>query len=92
MVGSYLLQAIKDVLYDAGMINRDNPESVQVEKALQTVTSKFSAFELQQAENFLESLDQKEFDEFCIGAWARCTLTDGESYADRILNEVVEHV
>lgn len=92
MVGSYLSQAIKDVLYDADMINSENLESVQVEKALQIVKSNFSSFEIEQAEKFLESLDQKEFDDFCVGAWARCTLTDGESYADKILNEVVEYV
>lgn len=90
MVGHYLSQAIKSVLYDNGLVNRLNPESVQMEKAIQTVKSKFSKFEIEHAEHFLESLDEADFDEFCIGAWGRCTLTDGESYADKILTEVLE--
>lgn len=90
MVGYYLSQAIKSVLYDNGLVNRLNPESVQMEKAVQTIKSKFSCFEIRHAESFLENLDESEFDEFCIGAWSRCTLTDGESYADKILTEVLE--
>jgi len=88
MLGPNLTKAIIELLYDSGMINRDVSQNQAIHAAAKAIFNKFSQFEIQHAEAFLASLDQEEFQRFVV--WNRCTLTDGESFASDILNEVFE--
>lgn len=90
MLGPNLTKAIIELLYDSGMINRDVSQNQAIHAAAKAIFNKFSQFEIQHAEAFLASLDQEEFQRFVVGDWNRCTLTDGESFASDILNEVFE--
>jgi hypothetical protein len=92
MLGPNLTKAVIDMLYDNGMINRFKTELQQFQGSVEIATSKFSDFEIQQAEAFLSSLAVEEFGDFVAGSWNRCTLIDGETYADRILNEVFNNL
>lgn len=92
MLGPNLSKAIVDVLYDNGVVNYSTTEATELQRSAEVVIKNFSDFEITQAELFLSSLTTEEFEDFVIGSWARCTLTDGETYADRILNEVFDNL
>ena len=92
MIGPCLSKAIVEMLYDNGMVNRFHTEIEQVTKAAKTVTDNFTQFEIDQAEGFLSTLADDELVDFVVGAWDRCTLTDGETFADKILNEVFDNL
>lgn len=97
MLGPNLSKAVVAILYDNSMTNRFKTELQQFQGLVEIVTSKFSDFEIQQAEAFLSSLTVEEFSDFVVGSWnrgswTRCTLIDGETYADRILNEVFNNL
>jgi len=92
MIGQTIHRAIVEIAYDNGCIFRGQTEDEVVKRGLNSIFKAFNQQELDAAEAFLGSLSEQDFEDFTIGCWSRCALSDGEIIADRVLNEAFDNL
>ena len=84
-----LRQAIVEIAYDNGCVNRGHTEQEVVENAFEACAASFDPSELRRVNDFLALLPKASFDRLCTGE--QHDPADPPSEIEELVNAVLDH-